>query len=91
LSAVNELLSLLDKIPIWKRISHLPDEVDALKQRIANLETMLSGGGDLCPRCKKPTFNLTDSRPDETFGAVGVSKRTYLCSDCGFTESKLSE
>jgi uncharacterized protein with PIN domain len=91
MSTVNELLNLLDKIPLWKRITNLPKEIDLLNQRVALLEAKLSGGGDICPSCKQPLFKLTDSEPDKIFGAAGVSKRTYLCSGCGFTESKLSE
>ena len=90
MSTVSELLSLLEKIPLWKRIAHLPEEVDSLKQRITELEERLSGGGDACPCCSQLTYKLTHSEPDEKFGALGVSKRTYLCSNCGFTESKLS-
>lgn len=91
MSTLNELTALLEKIPLWKRITHLPEEVDSLKQRIAELEKRLAGDGDFCPSCHQRTYKLTHSEPDKIFGDAGVSKRTYLCSGCGFTESKLSE
>lgn len=68
---------------------NLPAEVTELKQRIEMLERRLAGGGDICPRCKEPTFNLTNSAPDPIFGAAGGQRRTYECSKCGFNESKI--
>lgn len=91
MSTVGELAALLEKIPLWKRIAHLPEEVDLLKKRIAELEDQLSGGDDICPRCKKRTFKLTSSVPDKDFGAMGVQIRTFECSSCGLTESKSNE
>jgi len=91
MGTVNELLNLLEKIPLWKRITHLPEEVDFLKQRIADLEERLVGGGEICPRCNQRTFKLTDSVPDKDFGAIGVQIRTYKCANCGLSESKSVE
>lgn len=91
MSTVSELSALLEKIPLWKRITHLPEEIDLLKQRITEMESRLSGGDDICPRCKTRNFKLTDSVPDKDFGAVGVCIRTYQCSACGLLESKSVE
>jgi predicted RNA-binding Zn-ribbon protein involved in translation (DUF1610 family) len=55
-----------------------------LQQRIRELEQ-----GEPCPRCHKGGWQLENSRPDPTFGVVGVASRRYKCSACGFTEEKL--
>jgi hypothetical protein len=57
-----------------------------LKERVRTLE---SAEGDPCPKCRKRTYQLESSRPDATFGSLGGLRRTYKCSECGFSESKL--
>jgi len=47
--------------------------------------------GDLCPKCKQPSWTLEDSRPHPTFGNLGVLERTYKCKDCGFTENRIDK
>ena len=34
---VDDVLKVLDRIPIWKRLQEVPREVDELKKRIAAL------------------------------------------------------
>ena len=48
-------------------------------------------GGESCPKCRKPGWQIESSAPDDVFGDLGVSKRVYKCAFCGFTESKLSK
>ena len=91
MSTTSELLGLLDKIPAWKRINEVPARIDTLEKRLADLEKKMAGGGDICPRCKQPTFALIESKPDDTFGELGFQKRTYKCEACGFSEKKLIE
>ena len=57
-----------------------------LKEKIRALEAVEA---DPCPKCRKRTYELESSRPDPTFGEVGAIRRTYKCSDCGFSEQKL--
>lgn len=35
---VDDLLKLLDRVPLWKKISELPAKVEALEKRVAELE-----------------------------------------------------
>ena len=44
--------------------------------------------GEPCPKCHKRGFQLESSREDPTFGVLGVIRRLYKCSFCGFTEEK---
>jgi hypothetical protein len=91
MSAISELISLLDKIPAWRRLSSLPERFDELESRLKILENKLVGDGDICPRCKNPNFKLIKSEPDKIFGGLGSQRRTYVCSFCEFTEEKLIE
>ena len=36
---IGDALSILDRIPIWKRVKELPDKVAAIEKRLAVLET----------------------------------------------------
>ena len=42
---LSELDSLLEKIPLWKRLKTVPDEVDRLKQQVAELEAYIKSSG----------------------------------------------
>jgi hypothetical protein len=57
---VDDVLKVLDRIPIWKRLQEVPSEVDELKKRIAALEELVSGKapGDACPFCGARAFRL---------------------------------
>jgi len=59
----------------------LRDENLQLKQRLDSCTK-----GDICPKCRKPTWQLEESKPHPIMKDVGVILRTYKCSDCGFTE-----
>jgi uncharacterized protein (TIGR02391 family) len=45
---------------------------------------------ETCPRCHQASWRLEDSKPDPTFGVLGVVRRMYRCSGCGLSEPKLS-
>jgi hypothetical protein len=93
MSMLGELNELLNKIPLWKRLTTLPAEVDALAKNVAALEARIagSGGAGLCPKCGQRTYKLEGSRPHPVFGDMGVSERAYKCSECNFSESKTVE
>ena len=42
---LSELDSLLEKIPLWKRLKTVPDEEDRLKQQVAELEAYIKSSG----------------------------------------------
>jgi hypothetical protein len=56
------MLALLDKIPIWKQLKELPQRVESLEKRIAELENKPISTGDVCPKCKNKTFELISTR-----------------------------
>ena len=86
---LEELNDLLDRIPLWKRLTGMPDRVQALEQRIAALEAQLSGKtGPACPICNAPGFKRVSSKADPAFGALGVMLDSYACASCGHTEDR---
>lgn len=86
---LEELNDLLDRIPLWKRLSAMPDRVAALEQRIAALEAQLSGkAGELCPMCNAPGFKRTASKPDPAMGVLGIIRDSYACAACGHSEER---
>lgn len=83
---LEDVIKALERVPGWKRISGLPSEVDALRQRVAALEARLTPTtGDMCPRCRAMTFKLAQSRPDPgPFGALGAMQDVHRCSSCHY-------
>ena len=47
--------------------------------------------GDLCPKCKKPAWNLDSSHPHPTFGQMGVLEKTFKCGECGYSEKRVDK
>lgn len=45
--------------------------------------------GGPCPKCRKRGWGLESSKPHPEFGDMGAINRTYTCSLCGFSETKL--
>ncbi|WNP29118.1 hypothetical protein RN616_11280 [Morganella morganii] len=86
---LSELDSLLEKIPLWKKLKSVPDEVEGLKQRIAALEAKInSKSGDKCPKCGEMTYSLNRTEPDPMFRDMGVNRDYYKCSSCEYETFK---
>jgi len=62
------------------------DHPASVSKRIRELEGL---DGEKCPKCRKMGWRIVDSRPDPTFGDLGGTRRTYKCSECEFSESKI--
>jgi hypothetical protein len=61
----------------------LAEENANLKRRIRELEAV---EGERCPKCRQYGWRLEDSKPDPPFAGLGVVRRTYRCSLCGFSD-----
>jgi ribosomal protein S27AE len=59
MAVVDNVLHVLDRVPIWKRLQGIPGEVDELKKKIAELESSLARcPADGCPYCGARAFRL---------------------------------
>ena len=82
--SLKDLTELLDKWPLWKKMKESPERIDALEKRIKSLEKRLSGTGDICPKCKQPTFELFDSKMLEDISVQTVASRILSINIEGF-------
>jgi hypothetical protein len=90
MSAVSDILALLDRWPGWKAITALPGKVAELEARVAKLEGTKSKPGGVtmaCPMCGE-AMKLAKVTPDELFGNMGVQQREFVCS-CGHNERRI--
>lgn len=72
---VDETLKVLDRIPIWKRLGEVPDEIDDMKKRVAALEKMLGGKwpADVCKACGARALRMQSSM---------IGRQHWLCAEC---------
>ncbi len=86
MGVIEDVLKALDRIPMWKRLSSMPDEVAALRSRVAALEARLAKAtGDQCPRCRAMEYKLIDSGPASgPAGELGIWVDRFACSACGY-------
>ena len=62
---LEDVIKALERIPSWKRLATVPDELAALQARVAALE--LRGAlatGQRCPKCGVMAYALHESRPE---------------------------
>ena len=97
MSTLGDIVSLLEKIPIWKRLKTLPEQFDALYARVVVLEREIAKRPSLeqCPICNVGTLKVTSvhSHPKRMLGDAGVQEKTFKCdnSACGHTENRIHD
>ncbi|KQO94661.1 hypothetical protein [Methylobacterium sp. Leaf91] len=85
--STKDLLDLLDRIPVWKRLGELPAKLDEANERIAALEKRLERmPGEGCPKCGALAMRL-----DKAGRPVGPEENqrrtdTWKCVECGHSE-----
>lgn len=86
-SVTGDLLALLDKIPIWKRVQETPVRTDALERRIEALEKRLERAPALaCEACGALAMRLTKQGGYKGNPGDHWSDDRWTCADCGHAE-----
>ena len=86
---LEDVMKAVERIPGWKRIAATPDELDALKKRVEELEAKLAPAtGEICPICRSPHFKVISSCPHPTFAFAGKKLDTFECGACGHKEDR---
>ena len=81
---LEDIIRALERVPGWKRIAATPDDLDALKARVEALEARLAPAtGEICPKCRRPSFRVVSNRPMPHFEWAGKSLDTLRCDACG--------
>lgn len=83
---LEDVIKALERIPAWKRVTALPDEIAQLRARVAALEAKLAPAtGDACPKCRTRNFTLTESRrAPPPWGEAGAMEDVWRCSHCNY-------
>jgi len=86
---LEELNTLLERIPVWRQLVALPDRVATLEARLTAVEAQLAGKtGALCPMCNAPGWKRAATKPHPVFGDTGLMIDSYACSACGHAEEQ---
>ena len=85
---LEDIMKTLERIPAWKRLQDMPEQVARLEQRIAELEGHIKPGGAKCPKCGALTMRLQDSREHPIFQGSGLLIDRMQCSNCQHTEER---
>ena len=88
MSTLDNVLGLLDKWPLWRRMMECPDKVDSLEKRVAELEQKIGPDWppDVCKFCGKRSLRLTS-----TLGPIdkGKMKQHWSCGECHNLEVRI--
>jgi hypothetical protein len=78
---LEDVLNVLDRVPIWKRLKQVPAEVDEIKERIIALEDRLGSKwpADVCRFCGERAARLSSSRAANDKGIV---TEYWHCEKC---------
>ncbi len=91
MAVLGEIVELLKRWDVWKRVEECPDRVDQLEARLTALESRLSRApGQACPACGALEFRTEKTvKSTGPFGSLGAVDRHLKCGECGHTETRL--
>ena len=87
---LGDLVELLKRWDVWKKVEAAPARIDELEKRVAALEDRLRRApGEACPSCGALDFRVERSEPARTFGGMGARTHYLKCGACGFADEKM--
>lgn len=91
LGAFDDVMKALKRISVRKRVAALPQELEALRRRVEELEAIVagSGGADRCPVCDATGFKRYASVPFKIL--PGVMMDSYRCPVCSHEELRMRD
>lgn len=87
---LEDVMNVLDRIPVWKRLQQVPADVDELKARIAALESKLGEKwpADVCRFCGERAVRLKHVLgPDDR----GMLHENWVCEKCNGHDQRLTK
>jgi Zn ribbon nucleic-acid-binding protein len=89
MAMLEELNTLLERIPVWRQLVALPERVRALEARLAAMESRLAGStGALCPKCDAPALKFAGTATDAATAMLGFTIDVLRCDSCGHEERR---
>jgi len=84
---LEDIMKTLDRIPKWKRLQSVPEEVDDLRNRVAELEEKLGGKWppDICKFCGARAARLNSVLGPDTKGKF---YQQWACGECNNIERR---
>ncbi|MDH2311454.1 hypothetical protein [Methylobacterium brachiatum] len=84
--SLDDIVKLLNQIPIWRSVSALPKRVRELEERVAALELKpMAKSAATCPLCGGETKTVK-VEPNVHFGTMGMQDHTLVCGRCEHIE-----
>lgn len=82
-------------MPIWQKVTALPERVDALERRLKALEASAAANpvrnqGEPCAYCHGPMRQISE-KPHDVFGDLGAREVVLQCQNpnCGKTTTRM--
>lgn len=89
MAVLGEIVEILKRWDVWKRVEAAPGRIDVLEKRVADLEQkLMRTPGQACPKCGALELRVEKSEPHPEFGTMGARIHHLKCGACGFTDDK---
>ena len=89
--SVSDILKILEKVPDWTRLKKLPEQVEELEARVAELEKLLKQSQHLdCEYCGKGAMRKVAIEPTQEVPDIGVRVETWRCQECGEIDHRVA-
>lgn len=93
MAMVGDIVELLKRWDVWRRVEQTPDRVDALEKRVGELESRLKKApGEACSSFGDFSFRIAKSEEAEgPFAVFGTRNYHWKCQACGYEDKKMGK